>query len=831
MRRLCLVLPASVLAVAALGAQSTTAPPDPSRAAWQELDLATSQPIASNRTDRVDAPTAPGSFMKLPALIAALASGALSPDTRVNCTGAATIGGEVIRCSHPRVRHALRPAEALALSCNVYFATIGERLSRSRLDGTLAALGLPPSPARVPMPLVATGLRATPVAPTALLRALARFVTNPRAVPLKPADRQVVIDGLRGSALYGTSGAFALRGVDALAKTGTATAAGGGEQGLVVAVWPATAPTRGIVLLAPGAAGMDAADLAAQIATRAMPAEGGAAVLSVARPSTPGPSPSARPQTRPAAPGEMVLRVGFAKAGGGYDVRSMPIEDYVSRVLAGEAQPRSAPAALEALAITARTFAISNRGRHQRNGFDLCTLTHCQVLREPDQAMRAAVAATTGQVLAFEGKPAQVFYTASCGGYTEKPSSVWPGAVDPPYLKVRHDRACDGEPHWASEISEADLVRVLHAAGFHGARLHDVKREGRTSSGRVKNIELSGLNPALLSAQDFRTIVGRGLGWQLIKSTDFTVRRTRGGFHFEGHGFGHGVGLCVIGSARRAGHGDSAESILDAYFPGAKIRPLASLDLGLPRQPVAPTQTLASGEGADVSPAIPGEAPAVVTPSTPVPVPAATPRSSATPVAASPAAVPSAAVSPPVVASATTAFSLVLPPTEESNRAPLTAIVDRAIRDTARATGRPAPTDLKLVFHPSSGSFGRETGEPWWSAARTRGSRIDLQPPDVLNQRGVLESTIRHEVAHVLTEPVLTGRPMWVREGAAMHFAGEQPPQGLVRGDGSDRKVGCPSDLDLQRPASAAQARQSYGLAATCFERALSATGDWTKVR
>ncbi len=798
-------LAAGVLAAVALGAQSGQSPPDATKTAWQETDLVTGRALASNRQDRIDAPTAPGSFMKLPALIAALASGAISPDTRVNCPGEATIGGELIRCSHPRVRHALRPAEALALSCNVYFATIGQRLSRSRFDGTLAALGLPPTPSRVPMSLAATGLRATPVAPAALLRALARFVTNPRAVPMKAADRQVVIDGLRGSALYGTSGAFALRGVDALAKTGTATAATGAEQGLVVAVWPATAPTRGIVLLASGAAGMDAADLAAQIATRAMPAEGGAAGLSVARPVVPVPSTA-----RAAAPGEIVLRVGYAKAGGGYDVRNMPLEDYVARVLAGEAQPRSAAAALEALAITARTFAVANRGRHQKSGFDLCTLTHCQVLREPDQAMRAAVAATAGQVLAFDGRPAQVFYTASCGGYTEKPSSVWPGAVDPPYLKVRHDGACEGEPHWASEIPEADLARVLHAAGFHGAKLRDIKREGRTSSGRVKNIELGGLTPAVLSAQDFRTIVGRGLGWQLIKSTEFTVRRTRGGFYFEGHGFGHGVGLCVIGSAKRAEHGESAESILDTYFPGAKIRPLVSLDLGLPRQAVPPTQTLASGEVADLPPVAAAAPPVVNAPS------------------ASAAAAPAAPAAAPGV---TAKFSLVLPPTEEPNRTPLTARIDRALRDTARATGRVVPDDLKLVFHPSSGSFGRETGEPWWSAARTRGNRIDLQPPDVLDQRGVLDSTIRHEIAHVLTDPVLQGRPMWVREGAAMHFAGEQAPQALAQPDGSSRRLACPSDLDLQRPASAAQARQSYGLAAACFERALATAGDWTKVR
>ena len=560
-------LAAAVVAGAVLSVQAAQAPDDLSRAAWQEVDLASGRVLDASLADRLAVPAAPGSFMKLPALIAALASRVITPDTRITCTGETTVAGQLVRCSHPRVRHALRPEEALALSCNVYFATLGERLSRARLDGVLASLGLPPTPARAPMPLVATGLKATATPPAALLTALSRIVRDDRVGSLDAAERRVVIDGLRGSAVYGTSGAFAMRGVDALAKTGTADAPGGGEQGLVVAVWPAASPTRGIVLLAQGAAGMDAADLAARIASAAVP--NGATATSRVAPVAP--THLSHP-SHPSAPGAPVVRVGYARPGGGFDVRTFPLEDYVARVLAGEAAARSPAAALEALAITARTFAVANRGRHQRDGFDLCPLTHCQVLREPDAAARAAVAATAGQVLTWEDAPAQVFYTASCGGTSERPSDVWAGSQDPPYLRIHHDSACKGEPHWASEIPGPDLDRVLRAAGFRGRGLREVRRQSRTPSGRVRDLHLVGLAPDAISAQDFRNLVGRSLGWQLIKSTDFTVRRTGGGFYFEGHGFGHGVGLCVLGSVGRAERGDSAKKILDAYFPGLKIR-------------------------------------------------------------------------------------------------------------------------------------------------------------------------------------------------------------------------------------------------------------------
>ena len=121
------------------------------------------------------------------------------------------------------------------------------------------------------------------------------------------------------------------------------------------------------------------------------------------------------------------IRIGVARPGGGYTVQTFPLETYIARVLAGEAGRDSRPAALEALAITIRTFALANRGRHNADGFDLCDTTHCQVMRTPTPAHERAAQATAGRVLLRNGVPAPVFYSASCGGQTEIPSAVWPG--------------------------------------------------------------------------------------------------------------------------------------------------------------------------------------------------------------------------------------------------------------------------------------------------------------------------------------------------------------------------------------------------------------------
>jgi SpoIID/LytB domain protein len=62
-------------------------------------------------------------------------------------------------------------------------------------------------------------------------------------------------------------------------------------------------------------------------------------------------------------------------------------------------------------------------------------------------AVRAA-AATSGRVLLYKGAPAPVFYSASCGGHTKRPSEVWSGAADPPFLPSCIDDASADEPPW-----------------------------------------------------------------------------------------------------------------------------------------------------------------------------------------------------------------------------------------------------------------------------------------------------------------------------------------------------------------------------------------------
>jgi SpoIID/LytB domain protein len=484
------------------------------------------------------------------------------------------------------------------------------------------------------------------------------------------------------------------------------------------------------------------------------------------------------------------MRIGFAKPGGGYGGQSIPLETYVARVLAGEAARESPPAALEALAIAIRTYAVVNRGRHTADGFDLCDQTHCQVVRTATPVSERAAVATAGQVLMLRGVPVPIYYSASCGGQTEVPSAVWPNSDDPPYLPSQPDDACGGVPVWTADLDAADLARAFRAAGFRGDRLSDLRIMSRDGSGRVARLRLVGMTPDEISGQDLRSVAGRTLGWQHIKSTAFQLERGGGRFRFAGRGYGHGVGMCVIGSVNLAGAGQTAAQILNRYFPGLDIGTLGgpivtSSTAPTPREPVA----VAAARSAPTTRAVPANGP----------------------------------------------LALALPDDDEGERDGLARIVLRARDDIAKDLGVTAPTRLTIRFHPTTASYEQATGQPWFTSGALVGGDLHLLPLAVLRERGVLERSLRRELVHLMADGLLRDRPTWVREGAAGYFAAQRQPAADAAGDRRsafpEPRPSCPGDVELLSPVSAGALSNARARATACFARQAGEGRPWRDVK
>lgn len=500
--------------------------------------------------------------------------------------------------------------------------------------------------------------------------------------------------------------------------------------------------------------------------------------------------------------------------------REISIEAYVSGVVAAEGSTEDQPEALKALAIASRTYMLKNLGRHGGEGFDFCTKTHCQRFRlvnaqHPtltDVRAAAAVSATAGEILTDErGQIAEAYFSASCGGVTANISTLW-GASGPSYLRGGRDEYCQTMPHhsWTDVISSKRLLGALSsdARTDPGTELHDVSIVQRDDSGRAESIVIQGARRRVVSGWDFKIVVGRALGWNLLKSSRFEITRSGWNYVFRGSGFGHGLGLCQEGAHVMAQRGMNYRQILAKYFPGTSLR--GNFDVEKWREGKRRKQ----GDLVTESRSEMVTADSVERRQThadlfwsklddPSPPLRSGPRVGHS---ASRAALSSEhfRVSYPASVSQRDA--------EQVLRTLEVARADLLHRVSAAGVAMNRFPSLEIFINDTTGDFVGRTGQPWWAAAATKANHIELQPIEVLQRRGVLATTLRHELVHLLIDSISNGHaPHWLSEGMALHFAGEGPlisrymPEAGVSTDQIEQM--------LNKRESAAEMRAAYAAA------------------
>jgi len=286
------------------------------------------------------------------------------------------------------------------------------------------------------------------------------------------------------------------------------------------------------------------------------------------------------------APTETLVVPDFVRVRVAGRITSVSLDEYVLGAALSEVTPvgESAPVVAriyDVQAIVARTYAVSQLGRHHAEGFDLCDSTHCQ-LYEPARvrssrfavAAREAVTRTTGQVLTFNGRVAQAMFHADCGGSTAAADAVWGGRALP-YLRALADNL-PAETHrpWQVRATTENVRQMLNADSRTavGSRLDEIDVVTRDESGRAAGLGVRGERSYTVRGDVLRAVINKKLGDRAVQSTRFTITRPKGEFVFTGTGFGHGVGLCQRGAATRARQGEAVKGILATYFPGASLR-------------------------------------------------------------------------------------------------------------------------------------------------------------------------------------------------------------------------------------------------------------------
>jgi cell division protein FtsI/penicillin-binding protein 2 len=223
----------------------------------------------------------PGSTVKPFVLRELLEKRRINPDQPVVCHRPLYVGGKRMDCTHPASITSLDARDAIAYSCNTYFATVATRLSPAELAEMYRHIGFTSPTGRIEneaagrisaatdqgqlqlQALGEWGIEVTPLELLAAYHSLARQKLKGDQGAATP-----VFDGLERAVKYGVAHGAQPIGTTAAGKTGTAAGLKTpATHGFFVGYAPADKPEIVVLVYLDHGRGMDAAAIAGPVIT------------------------------------------------------------------------------------------------------------------------------------------------------------------------------------------------------------------------------------------------------------------------------------------------------------------------------------------------------------------------------------------------------------------------------------------------------------------------------------------------------------------------------------------------------------------------------------
>ncbi|MCQ2099356.1 MAG: SpoIID/LytB domain-containing protein [Fibrobacter sp.] len=289
-------------------------------------------------------------------------------------------------------------------------------------------------------------------------------------------------------------------------------------------------------------------------------------------------------------PGTVLFRASNGKVDA---INSVDVEDYLRGVIPYEIGKLDSGRieALKAQAVAARTYAYKHYNSREAQGFDVYADTKDQVYKGLEGATPltdAAVKATAGVTMMYNGEFIIAYYHSTCGGTTET-LATW-NRPNLPYLQSKPDRRNDGTPFcnessymkWERRFADkeiADLIKrnlteskakLSSVATKDFKKVKEITVKNKLKSGRIQTLVVK------TDKGDIEVLTDR-TRWlfkknnSILPSSFFTIKQSGKEWILTGTGFGHGVGMCQMGVRARAQAGQSYQEILTHYYPGITL--------------------------------------------------------------------------------------------------------------------------------------------------------------------------------------------------------------------------------------------------------------------
>lgn len=258
-------------------------------------------------------------------------------------------------------------------------------------------------------------------------------------------------------------------------------------------------------------------------------------------------------------------------------VEEMDMDEYLVGVVLAEMPAYFETEALKAQAVVARTYtqkAYTTGGKHGDGS--ICTKSSCCQAyveesaylekggtRESVDKVKAAVMATSGYVLTYEGALIEATYFSCSGGTTEDAAAVW--GTDFPYLRsVSSPGEEDAVYYTDTETFTAQQFQSALGVSLSGSPKIWFGSVTYTAGGGVDTMEIGG---ETYQGTKLRQLLG-------LRSTAFTVSAEGETITITTKGFGHRVGMSQYGADAMAATGSTYDEILAHYYPGTALERL-----------------------------------------------------------------------------------------------------------------------------------------------------------------------------------------------------------------------------------------------------------------
>ena len=273
-------------------------------------------------------------------------------------------------------------------------------------------------------------------------------------------------------------------------------------------------------------------------------------------------------------------------------INTIDLEDYLCSVISSEMNANSPMELLKAHAVISRSWAIRAMQKPNHEGYDVCADDHCQRyegLRRMNERAVEAVNATRGQVLMFGDEICDCRYYKCCGGRTEIWRTCWED-IDVPYIQsVQCDYCKSPSPKvlrlvlndydqetkdfrdWTVKYTDAELDAIIaEKSGMDFGHIIALEPLHRGVSGRIDSLKIVGTKHTETIGKELK--IRYWLSKSCLYSSWFEVSHENGLWTLNGHGWGHGAGLCQIGAAVMASEGHPYEEILSYYYHNTQLK-------------------------------------------------------------------------------------------------------------------------------------------------------------------------------------------------------------------------------------------------------------------